>query len=104
MSREERTKQQAVTVVHCDFCTEEKSWGHPKACANGCGQDVCYSCGEDDPTDFGDYVSRYCPPCWALEGRAIYFDYITTSGERGEFLRDKWREAARIKSGSDPAG
>ncbi len=97
MSREERAMSpRTETIVHCDFCTEKK-WGSPKACANGCGRDVCYSCGTDDPTDSGDYIDRFCPPCWALEGRAIYFGYLKVSDTRRETLRDEWRKAAERK-------
>ncbi len=97
MSREERTEQQTVTTIRCDFCDNGKSWDRAKACANGCGKDVCHRCGKDDPTDYGDYIDRFCLPCWALEGRAIYFGYITVSDTRRETLRDEWRKAAEEK-------
>ncbi len=95
MSREETTEQQTVTTVRCDFCANDMKWQHPKACANKCGRDVCYSCGTDDPTDFGDYIDRFCPPCWALDQRVVYFAYIETADRRREALQDGWREAAR---------
>ena len=95
MSREETTTsvETITTKVLCDFCDNGKSWTHPKACANKCGRDVCHLCGTDDPTDYGDYIDRYCPTCWALEARATYFDHISASENRRDALEDKWREA-----------
>lgn len=56
-------KEVELTTRICDICDGDKP---TKRKCHICSRDICEECTVHDTRDTGDYLRRYCRPCWVL--------------------------------------